>query len=171
MKIISLVLRGNATKELRAEVLSRVEVFSDCVCETGWKQMEENCAPERGDYVFILKDTDVIDDVSKVLPFVKSSEGAAFAVKRYEMWEGESFRVDSGFAPKFEYQLFPYMPGAALYEHGLHLPTYTYSLHFIRDPHLTILSFEHYGQHDNTKATTEPWTYSFPEAAASQGRD
>jgi hypothetical protein len=157
------------------EIRERAHSFSDVVVigehrsnADNWEQMEKEAEPHRDDYVFVMEDTDYIDDVSSLQRWLMLNSESAYACMRLNMYTGHEYRVDAGYKPRLMYQLFPYKPNATLHKEGL--PTYSYSLPYINDPHLTVLSFRNYGEQNKTlkKVTTKEWDNPIP-TTASQG--
>ena len=155
------------------EIRKRVDVFSDVVVvgdhhehEDNWLQMEDEANPRLGDYIFVMEDTDYIDDVASIHRWLMLNSKVTYACMRLNMHEGNSYRVDGDYKPRLMYQLFPYVPNAVLHEEGL--PNYSYALPYINDPHLTVLSFRNYGNYTEKEVTTEKWDNPIPKTA-SQG--
>lgn len=158
--------------ELIEEVQLRAETFADVVVigehnkpQDNWKQMEgETTSPRRGDYIFVLEDTDYIDDISSIHRWLGLNSDAAYACMRLNMYKDNLYRMDGRYKPKLKYQLFPYIPNATLHDG---LPTYSYALPYIQEPHLTILSFRNYGKENtNTAITTKKWENPIPQTAS-----
>jgi hypothetical protein len=155
------------------EIRERTHALADVVVvgkhienEDNWKQMEDEAVPQLDDYIFVLQDTDYVDDVASLRRWLLLENSVAYACMRYYMHEGDQYRVDGSYKPHLMFQVFPYKPKAALHVDGL--PTYSYGLPYINDPHLTVLSFRNYGKQKETFVTTEKWDNPIPEAA-SQG--
>jgi len=182
--IVTLIYDDEYThSEVAARCFEIAESFSHIVINSNitednnpaalWDYMEKTVDLTRSDYIMVLRDSDLIDDPQKVVPFVKNYPGAVYACKRYYMVKKNLYRMDGGFSPHLEYQLFPYMPGATLYpDAAVPKPTYVYNMHFVMEPHITILNFEHYNKYDTEKLkTVAEWELSIPKAAHSQGRN
>jgi hypothetical protein len=156
--------------ELIHEIHKRADAFADAVIigqhvkfEDNWLQMEREAMPLPGDYIFVMDDTDYIDDVSSLRRWLLLNNHSAYACMRYSMYKDNTYRSTGKFRPKFVYQIFPYKKKATLHNG---IPSYTYNLPYINDPHLTVLSFRHYDKQNETQVTTEKWNNPITTTAA-----
>jgi hypothetical protein len=172
LKVIALVYPTFSDRQaLIGEVHERVHAFADTVvvseqllARNSWAQMEAEADPQRGDYVFVLEDTDYIDDVEPISRWLKLNSEVAYACMRFNMYTGNEYRMDGHYKPRLMYQLFPYKPKASLHKEGL--PTYSYSMPYIMEPHLTVLSFRNYEKPTRHTVTTKRWENPIPQTAA-----
>jgi hypothetical protein len=147
---------------VRDVVIERAGMFADEIHEGDWKvdvqkqwdtlQLNVNLKPQ--DYVFILKDTDVLDDTRLIRAWTRELSGVAFSAMRYSMYEGDRYRVDGEHKPHYSYPLFPYVAGGTMVQYGgLFVPNYSLVYQYIQEPHLTILNYDNYEQDNDTTPT------------------
>ena len=172
MRLIALVYPTRTVNDaLKSEILDRTFALADVVVvgenqddSDNWKQMEGWATPETGDFIFVMHDLDYVDDLNALPRWLLLNSDVAYACKRLSMMRGNEYRIDGAHKPTLSYNVFPYRRKAALHDSGL--PTYSYELPHINDPHLTILNFENYDNNTtNTSATTRRWENPVPQTA------
>lgn len=100
-------------------------------------------------YIFILNDTDVLDDTRLVRLWARELSGSAFATKRYSMYDGSEYRVDGLFKPYYTYPMFPYRADGTMVRYGnIWVPNYSLLYPYIQDPHLKVLDYQNYQEYD-----------------------
>lgn len=141
-------------------------MFADQIYEGDWTQsvqkqwdsLHKNIA--KTDYIFVLNDTDVLDDTRLVQMWARELSGSAFSAIRYSMYDGFQYRVDGHHAPHYTYPLFPYKADGTMVQYGtIWVPNYSLLYQYIQEPHLTILSYAHYQESDESTPTLKTLTF------------
>jgi len=164
MRIAAFILGTREDSPVRDVVIERAEMFADEIHEGDWRvgiqeqwdAMQLNVNLKAHDYIFILKDTDVLDDTRLVRAWTRELSGVAFSAIRYSMYEGDQYRIDGTHKPCYSYPLFPYIEGGTMVQYGtIMVPNYSLVYQYIQEPHLTILNYDNYNQDNDTTPTLE----------------
>ena len=164
MQIAAFIVGTQKDSSVHSIVIERANMFADELYEGDpslgyqeqWDKLQLNVNLRENDYVFVMLDTDVLDDTRLIRTWTRELGGVAFSAIRYSMYQGAQYRIDGIHKPHYTYPLFPYKPDGTMVLYGeLPVPNYSLTYQYIQEPHLTILSYSNYEQNDDSTPTLE----------------